>query len=125
SYFVVWQSAGQDGDSDGIFGRLFAANGDVLRDEFQINTYTQSSQSTPRAVVDAAGNLVVTWRSLGQDGSSGGIYARRIDADGFPIGDEFQVHTLTVGNQQLPVIAGNANGSFVIAWQTPAGAGGI
>lgn len=125
SFFYVWNSAGQDGDSTGVFGKLFAADGNVLRDEFQINTYTQSSQSNPQVDVDASGNLVVTWRSFGQDGDSGGIYARRLGADAFPLGDEFQVHTLTTGNQASPDIAVSPNGSFVTVWQTSAGGGGI
>ncbi|MEO8269726.1 MAG: proprotein convertase P-domain-containing protein, partial [Aureliella sp.] len=125
SFFYVWDSVGQDGDSTGVFGKLFAADGNVLRDEFQINTYTQSIQSTPQVGVDATGNLVVTWQSLGQDGDSGGIYARRLGADAFPLGDQFQVHTLTTGNQASPDVTINPNGSFVTAWQTAAGGGGI
>lgn len=125
SFFYVWNSFGQDGDGPGIFGKLFAADGNVLRDEFQINTYTQSSQATPQVDVDASGNLVVTWRSFAQDGDSGGIYARRLGADAFPLGDEFQVHTLTTGNQANPDVTVNPNGSFVTAWQTVAGGGGI
>ncbi len=38
SFFVVWESLNQDGDANGVFGKLFDANADVLRDEFQINT---------------------------------------------------------------------------------------
>ncbi len=125
SYFYVWQSTAQDGDGIGVYGKLFAADGSVLRDEFQINTYTQSNQDRPRAGVDAAGNLVVVWRSTGQDADGVGVYGRRLGADGFPVGGEFQIHTLTAGDQINSIVAVNPNGSFVVAWQTVAGGGGI
>lgn len=125
SYFYVWQSTAQDGDGIGVYGKLIAANGSVLRNEFQINTFTQANQDRPRAGVDATGNLVVVWRSAGQDGSGLGVYGRRLGADGFPLGDEFQIHTLTAGDQSNSIVAVNPNGSFVVAWNTAAVGGGI
>ena len=125
SFFVVWQSFNQDGDVNGIFGKLFDANADVLRDEFQINTFTQDEQAFVDAGVDAAGNLVVVWSSFDQDGDAGGIFGRRFGADGFAIGDEFQVNTLTGGDQVLPAIAVNGDGSFVVTFGSQADEGGI
>jgi hypothetical protein len=125
SYLIVWNSFGQDGDGAGVFGKLFAANGDVLRDEFQINTFTQGNQARPRVDTDASGNFVVTWRSEGQDGAEGGVYARRLGEDGFALGDEFQVHSVTAGDQAGPEVAVNPDGSFTIVWSSTGGAGGI
>ncbi len=125
SYFVTWNSMGQDGDVQGVFGKLYDSSGNVLRDEFQINTFTQGVQAGSRVGVDAAGNLVVVWRSDGQDGDLGGIYARRLGADGFAIGDEFLVNALTAGDQNGQSLAVNPNGTFVVSWATQAGGGGI
>ena len=41
---VVWQSPEQDGDKDGLFGRLLTPGGGVQGDEFQINTTTEGDQ---------------------------------------------------------------------------------
>src|SRR5262245_58014280 len=35
-----------------------------------------------------------------------------------PVGPEFQVNTRTGGNQQIPSIASDAQGNFVVAWSS-------
>ena len=56
--------------------------------EFQVNTYTSVNQYFPKVAADAAGNFVVVWESnlSNQDGSQGGIFAQRYDANGAPPG---------------------------------------
>jgi hypothetical protein len=66
---------------------------------------------------DAAGNFVVAWDSFGQDGHWAGVFARRYDALGNPLGPEFQVNTYTTGNQEEVSVAMNAEGRFVIVWK--------
>ncbi len=39
--------------------------------EFQINTYTDSEQTTPAIAGDAQGNFVIVWASKYQDGDWG------------------------------------------------------
>ena len=114
SFFIVWRSTDQDGDGRGVFGKLYNADGDVLREEFQINTFTQDDQTEVAADVDDDGNLVVVWTSVGQDGDGSGVYGRRFGADGFALGEEFLVATLTGGDQVFPWIAVNGDGSFVV-----------
>lgn len=61
--------------------------------EFQVNTYTTSSQYRPATAVDPAGNLVVAWHSFGSMGTDTDDYsiqAQRFDAlfrDGFETAD--------------------------------------
>ena len=40
-----------------------------------------------------------------------------------PVGDEFQVNTYTTNAQQVPSIAADADGAFVVAWQSLGSAG--
>ena len=40
--------------------------------EFRVNTYTTGGQVVPSVAMDADGDFVVTWDSLGQDGSGSG-----------------------------------------------------
>ncbi|MCA9706125.1 MAG: hypothetical protein KDK70_09780 [Myxococcales bacterium] len=119
-YTVAWQSAGgQDGDSVGIFMRRFSAAGVALdAADVQVNQFTALDQQGPAIGMNAAGQFVLAWSSDGQDGSSTGIYARRYAATGMPLGPEFQVNGTTAGAQNNPVVALNADGDFVIAWQT-------
>ncbi len=68
--------------------------------------------------MDADGDFVVTWVSDGQDGSGWGIYAQRYNAAGVAEGAEFLVNTVTSSNQSSPAIAMDADGGFVVTWQS-------
>jgi hypothetical protein len=94
-----------------------------LSSEFPVNTFTNGTQQTsptsPQAVaMDTNGDYVATWSSYGQDGSGWGVYAQRYNANGVALGNEFQVNTTTLGDQENPSVAMAANGSFVIVWQS-------
>lgn len=88
-------------------------------------------QAAPAVASDAAGNaLVVVWQRQGAGGWD--VYARRYRFDSAsqlaPLGPEIQVNTQTVGCQQLPAVAADAAGSFVVVWQSdqdPGGGSGV
>src|SRR5688500_10836367 len=90
-----------------------AAGQVLLGPEFRVNTYTNNDQLRPSVAADAAGNFVVVWDSLAQDGDGRGVFARFHDASGAPLGAEFRVNSWTTGNQQTPRIAATASGEFV------------
>ncbi len=83
-----------------------------------VNQFTSGDQQLPAAAGDAAGNSVIAWDSFGQDGSLSGIYARRLDSAGNPLGAEFRVNTRTDNRQTNPAVAMNADGRFVVAWNS-------
>ena len=114
-FLIVWDSS-QDGSDLGIFGRRFDAAGMPLGDEFQINSHTSGQQGFPRIAGDGAGNFVVVWMSLAQDGSYEGVFAQRFDAGGVPMGSEFQVNGYTTGGQYYPRVAADGRGDFVVVW---------
>ena len=74
-FVAAWSSFLQDGDSLGIFGRVYHPNGTTLIDEFQMNDYTTSIQYIP-ALANVSGGFVAAWDSLLQDGSGYGIYGK-------------------------------------------------
>ncbi len=121
-FVVVWHSLAQDGSDRGIFGRRFSAAGAPLGGEFQINSFTTGAQYRPAVASDASGNFVVVWQSLGQDGDLTGVFGQRFDAAGDPRGGEFQINSYTTGQQggdeEGPAVASDANGNFVVAWQS-------
>lgn len=83
--------------------------------DFQVSTYT-GAQRDPAVASDGAGNVVVVWGSIFQDGSFEGIFGRRYDGTGALQGAEFQVNTYTYGNQILPSVSSDAVGNFVVVW---------
>ena len=113
---VVWHSPLQDGAGHGVYARRYDASGAPRGGEFRVNTYTTGDQNQPAVAVDAAGNFVAAWTSVGQDGSGRGVFARRYDADGAPWGEEFPVNTHTVHDQRDPSVASDADGNTVVAW---------
>jgi hypothetical protein len=88
-----------------------------LGGEFQVNSYTMTTQFYPSLAVDGDGDFVVAWSSR-HDGFEYGIFARRFNAAGTPQGVEFQVNSHTTSEQRRPTVAIGAQGSFVVAWQS-------
>jgi hypothetical protein len=115
---VVWDSFGQDGSDWATMGQRMSAAGLPLGSEFQVNSYTTNRQYVPAVASDASGDFVVAWVSYRQDGSQTGIFGQRFDATGLPQGSEFQVNSYTTDNQVKPAVASDANGNFVIVWQS-------
>jgi hypothetical protein len=116
SFVVAWVSD-QDGSSWGVFGQRFDASGTPRGAEFRVNTYTTGYQSTSAIASDASGNFIVSWNSNAQDGSLTGVFAQRFDASGARRGAEFRVNSYTTDHQWFPVVAADAVGNLVVAWQ--------
>jgi hypothetical protein len=76
NFVVVWSNGSQD-PSGGISGQRYADTGEPVGQEFRVNTFTTNFQGQPAVASDAAGNFVVVWESLNQDGSSYGVFGQR------------------------------------------------
>jgi hypothetical protein len=117
-YVISWSSFGEDGSSWGIYARRYNAAGVPQGGEFQVNTYTASSQLASAAAMDGNGDFVLTWQSWAQDGSGWGIFAQRYNAAGVALGGQFQVNTYTAGNQVNAAVAMDTQGDFIVTWQS-------
>jgi len=116
-FVVVWDSVGQDGSGQGIFGRRYDAAGLPLSpEEFQVNTYTISDQMFPAIAGRPDGDVVVVWKSFRQIGSALDVIGQRYDALGLPAGPEFPVTSGTDGSHQYPEVATNTAGDFVVVY---------
>jgi hypothetical protein len=116
-FVVVWESDGQDGSRDGVYGQRFDSNGNKVGSEFQVNTWTTYDQENPSITSLSNGGFVVVWEGFGQDGSNWGVYGQRFDSNGNKVGSEFQVNTWTTDYQGYPSIASLPNGGFVVVWE--------
>ena len=101
-FVVCWESAGQDGNHDGIFGQLFDNTGKHRGSEFQVNTYITGAQEFSTVSVLTDGGFIVCWQSDIQDGDRYGIFGQIYDSTGATRGEEFQVNTYTSRNQSYP-----------------------
>jgi len=117
-FVVVWDSAGEDGDLDGIFGQRFSKGGQRADLEFAVNTYTTNAQFAPRVAMNSTGDFVVVWTGAGQDGGATGIFGQRFGPAGVKVGAEFPVNTYTTGLQGEPAVAMDDAGDFVVVWSS-------
>ena len=106
-FVIALTSIGQDGGmyAGGIFAQRFDAAGSPVGTEFEVNSYTSSNQWEPSVAMDAAGDMVITWSSFGEDGQQYGIYAQLYNAAGIAQGGEFEVNTFTLNLQVRPLVA--------------------
>jgi hypothetical protein len=116
-FLVVWASP-QDSQGGAILARRYASNGTPSGGEFQVNATGLGAQYNPDAAYAGDGSAIVVWTSYGQDGSGGGVYGRRLDAAGAPLGPEFNATTYTTGFQGRATVAVAPEGDFAIIWQS-------
>jgi WD40 repeat protein/serine/threonine protein kinase len=124
-FVLVWSSADQDGSGYGVFARRYDRDGALAGKEFRVNTTTEGHQFWPSAAINSRGEFAIVWSNQSQGESSWDVHAQRYNADGNPVGDEFQVNRHEVGDQWGPSLALGDDGTLVVAWHAdlPSGSG--
>jgi Ca2+-binding RTX toxin-like protein len=92
----------------------------VLGFEFPINTTDGDEQLNSTQTVLADGRILVTWIStenLSDDRWN--VRGRFLDADGTPIGSDFLVNTVPLGDSnEAPTVVALPNGDAFVSWQS-------
>jgi hypothetical protein len=117
-FVISWLSVGQDGSGLGVYAQRYNASGVPQGAEFRLNQFTTGNQTNAVVAMDDAGNFAAAWGTQTQASPTLDIEARRFDAAGNPRGDEFTVNNVTPSDQFNPDIAMDADGDFVVTWQT-------
>ncbi|NGX61758.1 MAG: hypothetical protein K940chlam9_01247 [Chlamydiae bacterium] len=118
-FVIVWESFGQDGDLEGIYGQRYDSTGVKSGVEFQINNYTTDDQKYPSIASLNDGGFVITWQNGNGETSAFDIFGQRYAQNGTLVGDEFQVNSYTTSDQQNPSITALSDGGFAIVWDSP------
>jgi hypothetical protein len=71
SYLTVWNSLGQDGSREGVYGRYLNDDATTASGEFRVNTTVFGSQMHQALASDNNGRFLVAWTSLGGPGVGG------------------------------------------------------
>ncbi|MDH3911691.1 MAG: VCBS repeat-containing protein [Rhodospirillales bacterium] len=117
NFVVTWVYIRAFDDSLGIFARRYNAAGAAQEPEIWVNSIG-NEQRFSSVAMDADGDFVVAWESRPPNADYD-ILARRFDAAGEAQGPgEFRVNSYAAGNQRFPVIAIDADGDFVVTWQS-------
>ena len=129
NFVVAWESgAAGNGDSDGVSvqAQRYAVSGAAQGGQFLVNAYTTGHQRSPDVAADGQGNFLIAWHSFGSIGgdiSTTSAQARRYTGSGAPLGAQFQVNSYITNSQNLPAVAADALGNFVLAWESDGSAG--
>jgi hypothetical protein len=125
SFVVVWwsfRSPGTDNSSQSILARRLDNSASPLGSDFQVNTYTTSSQRLPAVAVEPDGDFLVVWESFGtvnQDTNDRWeINARRFNSAAVGQGDDFQINQTYVEDQRNPDVGADPRGEFMVTWQS-------
>ena len=119
-FVFVWHSA--DADSDGIWFRVYNANGTTATNEQAANSTTNLRQSFPR-VDYVSDRIAIVWRDAGNDGNGEGSFGRVFYDTALSVTSEIQLNSTTTGNQNYPKVFldSTGSGSFVAIWQGDSG----
>jgi Ca2+-binding RTX toxin-like protein len=113
---AAWISYGPDA---GVYARVYDSSGQSVRSEFKVNIDRVSGPGTPSITPLNNGGFLAVWLSVANDNYD--VSARRFDAAGQPVGDEFVVNTISDGFQTEQAAAGLADGGFVVTWRSQGG----
>jgi len=97
-----------------IYARPFTGAG-VGGSSQVVNSYVVGDQYVPR-ISSIALDYLITWTSLGQDGSREGVFGQFVHNNGGLVGSEFLVNTTTAGQQMQPTVASDGRNQFLVVW---------
>jgi hypothetical protein len=129
AFVVAWSNSGGNPSdtTNSVRARRFGADGTPAGSDFQVNSYTPSSQTVPSVGMNGDGDFVVIWQSDGSgasDTSATSIHGQRYDSSGTTVGTEFQINAYTTDSQTAPAVAMSADGRFAVVWAS-AKSGGL
>ncbi len=126
-FVVAWQS-GDFTNGYEIRARRYNAAGVAQGNDFVVNSSASDANGyrfNPSVAMDSAGDFVVSWEYYDVNGTNTtgyDIFARRYNAAGTALANEFRVNTTTTGDQGNSSVAMDSTGDFVVAWRNGSGA---
>ena len=121
NFVIAWEAIDPTGGSDAsldIFAKVYDDSGTAIVGEYRVNSETLRDQVTPQAAMDANGDYVIAWVGSGIPGSGSDVFAQRFNAGGVAQGTQFRVNDTTRSSQVAESVGMDANGNFLIAWQS-------
>ncbi len=111
-FAICWQSDGQDGSRDGIFGQKFDNDANKIGNEFQVNTDYLGNQSMPSIIGLDNGQFVICWSDY-----SRGIFSQIFNNDATKAGYQIKVNSTYGSASGYVAITNYDNNRFIICWQ--------
>ncbi|MEM1249904.1 MAG: Calx-beta domain-containing protein [Acidobacteriota bacterium] len=112
---ITWES------DDQVQGRIYAKTTVPRTGILPISDLDEGRSATPRSTVGASGDFIVAWREEPTSGASSRVVVRIFNENGDP--KSAQQIVTSSSTAQLPVIAADDDGEFVVAWEQETTAG--
>ena len=114
SFVTTWVT--QSGGPARTYFQRFDASGNKVGGEVVLNTGSSSDQILDSLHVKADGSFIVTWTE--GTGVAAEVYGQLYDANTNPVSSAFQINQYTTGVQQYSIVRADANGNFVVVWES-------
>lgn len=118
SFIIVWETWLESERGYNLFAKIYDKQGNIVKDEFQINSYTDNYQWYSDVTTYSDNSFDIVWCSWEQDGYDGGIYLKSYDSLSIPSSDEILINSSTKYYQWLPKIEKFEDERKVIIWSS-------
>jgi len=116
---------GHDSAGEGLFVHFLTPNGLDQRSPALATRGVLQPGSPSVVATDLIGRSVVVWSVATTGAGPDGIFARRFNNLGEPLGPPFRVSQEEEGHELLPGVATDGQGNFVVAWQRTGPGSGV
>lgn len=117
-FLVVWQSTLSGTATRSTLGQLYSPAGARIGREVEISAAAAGHlHIAPDAALLPSGNIVVTWIDWAGTWPTG-LYARVLDRDGVPLGNQVRISQDRMFPQYQTSVATNAQGDIVATWES-------
>ncbi|MEZ4266529.1 MAG: hypothetical protein R3F39_09135 [Myxococcota bacterium] len=109
-----------------VRGRFYGADGVAVGADFAISTATNRSQADADVAAGAGGGYLVVWSErtrANANTQAASVRARRVAADGAPVGGDFAVAVTSALAEHRPVVGALPDGGYVVVWRDRVAAG--
>ena len=119
NYVVVWNSILQEGTAAerDIYFQLFDASDQKIGTETLINSTTMGNQEKPAVAMAPNSDFVVVWAAQLDSINQYDVYGQ-IYRNNQTFGNNFLINTTQTHSQTRPKVAINADGSFIVVWDS-------
>jgi hypothetical protein len=101
-----------------VVGQRYDATGAPAGGAFRVSDWRSSGYVTHPSVASANGGFLVVWRDEDLFIQHSYIRGAKYDAGGAAVGSPFGIYYDTSSDSSHPHVATDANGNFVVVWQT-------
>ncbi|MGV3527200.1 MAG: fibronectin type III domain-containing protein [Candidatus Sericytochromatia bacterium] len=116
NFVISWTTQSLDGMTYGVYGRRYDAGGTLPSSAFTVAESSVTLPQTSDIAMNNDGDFVVTWSN--NPDFTGDVYGRYYEAGSITGGAEVLIHDATTGTQRKPAVAMDADGDFVVTWES-------